>query len=755
MLFRSLAFDSYRLRLVIAVSVLAVAGAGLATVVANAVTSSPALSVAVQGNSLVDGSGAPLRLIGVNYSGTEYACVQGYGVFDGPSDLASVQAMATWHVNTVRVPLNEDCWLGINGVKAAYSGANYQQAITNYVNLLNSQGIYAILDLHWSAPGTTKATGQHPMPDTDHTPAFWQSVATTFKSNPATLFDLFNEPYPDNNNDTTAAWTCWKNGGTCSGVPYPAAGMQTLVDSVRATGATNVIMAGGVVYANSLTQWLQYQPTDPDHQLVASAHIYGNNSCGAQNNGACLTQTVSPVAAQVPVIFGETGETYDDSECTSKNMQVILPWADAHNISYLAWTWDPWGNCDALISDTNGTANTTTPAGATYATYVHDHMIATTQSPPPPTTTTTMAPTTTTEAPTTTTTEAPTTTTTEAPTTTTTEAPTTTTTVAPTTTTTVAPTTTTTVAPTTTTTVAPTTTTTVAPTTTTTVAPTTTTTVAPTTTTTVAPTTTTTEAPTTTTTVPPTTTTTVPPTTTTTVPATTTTVAATTTTVAPSTTTTDPATTSTTTSSTAPLFSDGFESGALPEPWTGMNVSPTNSLSLDAGLAHSGNASLQAVQTEGSAGNAYLSESIPGQSKLDVVGYYDLSNPVNWGAVQIMSLYAHGHFIGWVTYNVDPVAPTLTVYNGANDRLYACSQVPSLNSWHRVEMTYVLSARSSGSFGLWLDGVKVCGASGITTAPSRGLKLDQVVTGIDTADTTGGLTVNVDDVVVNHRRIWS
>ena len=261
------------------------------------------------------------------------------------------------------------------------------------------------------------------MPDADHTPAFWQSVATTFKANPAAIFDLFNEPYPDNNNDTTAAWTCWKNGGTCSGVSYPAAGMQTLVNTVRATGATNVIMAGGVVYANSLTQWLQYRPTDPANQLAASAHIYGNNSCGAQNNGACLTQTVSPVAAQVPVIFGETGETYDDSECTSKNMQVILPWADAHNISYLAWTWDPWGNCDALITDTNGTPNTTTPAGAAYGKYVHDHMIATVQ--PPPTTTTTKpvsttGATTTTTKPTTTTTGA--TTTTTRPTTTTTGA---------------------------------------------------------------------------------------------------------------------------------------------------------------------------------------------------------------------------------------------------------------------------------------------------------------------------------------------
>src|SRR2546422_3166294 len=52
------------------------------------------------------------RLRGVNRSGTEYACAQGWGMFDGPSDSASVQAIASWKANVVRVPLNETCWLG-------------------------------------------------------------------------------------------------------------------------------------------------------------------------------------------------------------------------------------------------------------------------------------------------------------------------------------------------------------------------------------------------------------------------------------------------------------------------------------------------------------------------------------------------------------------------------------------------------------------------------------------------------------------
>jgi endoglucanase len=75
------------------------------------------------------------------------------------------------------------------------------------------------------------------------------SVAKTFKGNDAVIFDLFNEPDPEGvlGSGEDAAWECWlKGGSSCAGFPYPVAGMQTLVNTVRATGAHNVIMAGGL-----------------------------------------------------------------------------------------------------------------------------------------------------------------------------------------------------------------------------------------------------------------------------------------------------------------------------------------------------------------------------------------------------------------------------------------------------------------------------------------------------------------------------
>src|SRR2546429_4158675 len=314
-----------------------------------------ALSSAVSGNHLVDGNGQVIQLRGVNRSGAEYACIQGWGIFDGRSDAASVQAIASWHTNAVRVPLNEDCWLNINMGTSPYGGSTYQAAIVSYVNLLHASGRYAILDLHWNAPGTQQATGQQAMVDADHGPAFWSSVATTFKADPAVLFDLYNEP-------EFISWSCWLNGqaagGTTCPVNWAVAGMQTLVSAVRGAGATQPIMVGGVAYANDLSGWLANEPVDPQHALVASLHTYNFNTC---KSTTCWASQDAPVAAQVPLVTGEIGE--DDGG--HGFIDSFMAWADPLGISYLAWTWDTWGcgNSPVLISDYSGAPCQTFGAG--------------------------------------------------------------------------------------------------------------------------------------------------------------------------------------------------------------------------------------------------------------------------------------------------------------------------------------------------------------------------------------------------------
>src|SRR5271156_5649327 len=244
----------------------------------------PAVSIAVSGNRLVDWEGDPVVLRGADTSGTEYACVSEKSIFDGDEEAsaASIAAMRSWGFNAARVELNESCWLGVQGVKPAYSGRPYEEAIEQYVAALNAAGMYVILDMHFSSTGAKhKAKGQEPMPDERYAPAFWTSVAEAFKGDPAVIFDLFNEPYPNRNTDSQDAWKCDLQGsasGTCSGFGYQAAGMQQLLDAVRAAGASNVVMVGGPQFAGDLDRWLQYEPVDPLHQLAASIHIYWKNA---------------------------------------------------------------------------------------------------------------------------------------------------------------------------------------------------------------------------------------------------------------------------------------------------------------------------------------------------------------------------------------------------------------------------------------------------------------------------------------------
>jgi Cellulase (glycosyl hydrolase family 5) len=309
----------------------------------------------VKGNKLLNATGQVVRFHGANRSGTEYACIQGWGIFDGPSNASSVKAMKAWHVNAMRIPLNEDCWLGINGVKPQYSGRAYRRAIVNYVRLLNRNGIYAELSLMWGAPGTYRATYQPAAPDKDHSPAMWKSLAATFRHNGKVVLAPWGETIVNAN--------CFLRGGVCEATfgpnnkPYATAGMQQAVSVMRKAGYRGPIVIPGIDYANNLSNWLSHKPRDPLHQLMAEAHIYGKNTCSSV---ACFNRTLAPVARRVPLIFGETGESYDGSDCGSSQISTFMNWADAHGVGYEAWTWNTWGNCEALISSY---------AGAPYGTY--------------------------------------------------------------------------------------------------------------------------------------------------------------------------------------------------------------------------------------------------------------------------------------------------------------------------------------------------------------------------------------------------
>lgn len=307
----------------------------------------------------MDGNNQPVALHGANYSGTEYACIQGWGIFDGPSDNAMVAAIQSWNVNIVNIGLNEDCILGINGVPAQYAGANYMNAVKSFVTKLHAHGMYAKITLFWTAAGSRQALDLDPILNTDHSAAALQQMASFFGSDGMTILAPMEEP-------NGIGWACWKNGGSSCSVGFSALGMQSAVNTLRQAGATNVVALPGIDYANNLTQWVSNKPTDAMNQLMASSDVYGGNSCYSP---ACLTAQDSQVIAAVPLVFSEFGETYDGSSCGTTNVQNIVGWAESHGVGYLAWAWDTWGTCLSLIDDFDGT-----PHGA-WGTWVRTHYL--------------------------------------------------------------------------------------------------------------------------------------------------------------------------------------------------------------------------------------------------------------------------------------------------------------------------------------------------------------------------------------------
>jgi len=286
--------------------------------------------------------------------------------------------MQTWTgANAVRLPVNEQCWLGLPSIPRGYSGQNYRKAVERYISMLTSSGFAVILDLAGTAPGAEKSANQEEMPDS-HSVAFWQSAATVFRGNSLVLFDLFNEPWPDNSSGDPAAWTCWRDGGCIQDSQngpnrYRAVGMQQLVDAVRGTGAHNIVVAEGIQYAETVDQWLDYRPHDPDGNLISSVHVYSFNAC---SNLACYEGNMQRVTESVPLLIGEFGpdltvpySTELDNSCPAHDVgdtdfdSALLAWARDNGVSWTAWSWNSWGDCWSLIRDFSG--RPTEPFGLT------------------------------------------------------------------------------------------------------------------------------------------------------------------------------------------------------------------------------------------------------------------------------------------------------------------------------------------------------------------------------------------------------
>ena len=163
-----------------------------------------AISVHVdaQGGHFINAKGDIIQVRGVNVSGLESGIIFGGTDYWASSNLGgrpNFTKIAAWKANAVRLPLNEDSWLGLTvtdqaGTTLALNGAGYQAEVKATVAAANAAGLYVILDLHWTAPSNFAANTQNTFLNSTNSLNFWSSVATAFQANQAVMFEVFNEP---------------------------------------------------------------------------------------------------------------------------------------------------------------------------------------------------------------------------------------------------------------------------------------------------------------------------------------------------------------------------------------------------------------------------------------------------------------------------------------------------------------------------------------------------------------------------------
>jgi len=294
--------------------------------------------LSTQGNNLVDEQGNTIILKGVARPSLEWNPKGQY------LSAADIEKMHEWGANTIRLDLNQNYWFES---KPATTKGSYKQIINAIVYYAIQNHMVVILDLHWTENGH-----QNPMANRDSL-RFWNEVATDYKDFGTVIFELFNEPY-------NIGKIVWLNGDN------QYAGYQQLYDTIRETGATNVVIANGLDYGYDLSF------VNNNFKINGNNIMYGSHPYNEKKN---FEQNFAGINGHYPLIFTEFG--VNDGKYFPNGYQTvykrILEYVNSAHVSYTAFAW--WVDSanpnifPDVIKDWDGT-----PING--GVYIHDDLLA-------------------------------------------------------------------------------------------------------------------------------------------------------------------------------------------------------------------------------------------------------------------------------------------------------------------------------------------------------------------------------------------
>ncbi len=243
----------------------------------------------VSGNKLVTVEGKEVWLQGLNLGNFSIRPDEGHKIL-----WSAHVAIDVWKANVIRLTVLDSFWFGRGrGTTNSNDSESYRLICDQVIKIAAAKGAYVVFDLHrYLTPDESCVT-------------FWKDAAVRYKNNPAVLFDIINEPH-----DTS--WEVWQKGGPVElknkdGTKkiVQGVGMQTLIDTVRAAGAKNIIVAGGLGYAYDLTGVVKGHALDDKggNGIMYATHFY-NWHKGWEAH-------FMEVAAKYPLLVGECGADID------------------------------------------------------------------------------------------------------------------------------------------------------------------------------------------------------------------------------------------------------------------------------------------------------------------------------------------------------------------------------------------------------------------------------------------------------------
>jgi endoglucanase len=297
----------------------------------NAELSNGLATLGTSGNRIISlATGEPILLRGVNRSGLEYAGPDEQGFLSGASlSRSEIEFIVKeWRCNILRLPFNQDFVL--RG-RLGRSGEEYQEAIDQVIYWASLFGAYTLLDLQWIDADRVYGGNRNfvaPLPNIESL-ELWRTLARRYRSEPAVLYDLFNEPhdrlagdpFPLNKEDGTTYPPGQRSVTMKEWQPWA----RKLTQAVRDENPDALVFVGGTNWAYDL----RGMPMDVGN-LVYSTHVY-------PNKGRNWPEAFGDLSRSKPVFVGEFGGS--DSLGDLDFVQSLMRFMEELEIGWTAWSW--------------------------------------------------------------------------------------------------------------------------------------------------------------------------------------------------------------------------------------------------------------------------------------------------------------------------------------------------------------------------------------------------------------------------------